>query len=165
MNFSLPDTEGNLHSPGDAPATVVVFTANHCPYALAWHDRLVAVASDYEERDVRVLMISPNNVESHPADGPEAMADRVAKGELGDIPYLYDEDQSVARAYDARTTPHVFVLDSDLEVQYDGAPDADYQDESLEAGWVREALDAVLAGETPATDSTPPVGCAIKWKP
>ena len=163
MNFSLPDTEGNLHSPGDAPATVVAFTCNHCPYALAWHQRLIAVATDYAGKGVKFLAVSSNDALKYPTDGPQANAERVAKGEMGDVPYLYDETQEVARQYDAKTTPDVFVFDADLNLVYRGAPDADHQDPSLDAKWLRDSLDAVLTGST-APESTEPVGCSIKWK-
>ncbi|HWI21103.1 MAG TPA: thioredoxin family protein [Baekduia sp.] len=162
--FSLPDTEGKLHSPGDATATVVVFTANHCPYALGWHDRIIDAARDYAGKDVKFLAISPNDAERYPADAPLANAERVAKGEFGDVPYLYDEDQSVARSLDAKTTPDIFVFDNELELRYRGAPDADYKDPVQNAAWLRGALDAVLAGKQPDPSETEPVGCSIKWK-
>jgi hypothetical protein len=164
VQFSLPDTDGTAHAPGEAPATVVVFTCNHCPYALAWHDRLIAVAQDYRERGVKVLMINPNDAERYPRDSPQAMRERVRRGDFDGVPYLRDEAQDVARAYGARTTPDVFVLDSGLELRYRGAPDADYHDPSLAAAWVREALDAVLAGRSPERSATEPVGCSVKWR-
>src|SRR5437660_8082823 len=114
-DFSLPDTEGGTWSAsnsGSAAATVVVFTCNHCPYALAWHDRIAQVARDYAERGVRVLAVNANDAERYPADSYEAMKQRVS-AEQWPMPYLRDESQDVARAYDARTTPHVFVLDSE----------------------------------------------------
>jgi hypothetical protein len=80
------------------------------------------------------------------------------------VPYLVDADQEAARAYDAKTTPDVFVLDAGLEVVYRGAPDADHGDPSLDAGWLRGALDAALEGRTPDPAQTTPVGCSIKWK-
>ena len=160
--FTLPDTEDAQHSPGDAPATLVVFTCNHCPYALAWHDRIAAIARDYG--DVKVLAINPNDAERYPRDSFDAMRDRVASDGGWPMPYLYDESQEVARAYGAKTTPDCFVIDSDGRVAYRGAPDADHQDPSLNAAWLRDALDAVLAGEEPAQAETKPVGCSIKWK-
>lgn len=165
MHFALPDHDGEEHFPGDAAATVVVFTCNHCPYARAWHERLIAVAQDYADRDVRMLHISSNDAKRFARDGPDRMADRVRAGEFGDVPYLFDATQEVARAYGALTTPDVFVLDDELRVVYRGAPDADHEDESLEAGWLRDALDAVLDGRDPDPASTDPVGCSIKWKP
>ncbi len=165
--FELPDTEGgtwSLAGPERAPATVVVFTCNHCPYALAWHDRVLQVARDYADRGVRLAAINSNDAERYPRDSYQAMCARVA-AEPWPMPYLHDASQSVARAYDARTTPHVFVLDADRRLRYAGAPDSDYDDPGQRAAWLREALDAVLAGAEPARPETQPVGCSIKWKP
>jgi peroxiredoxin len=162
--FSLPDTDGSTHALGEAPATVVVFTCNHCPYALAWHDRVVALARDYAERGVRVLAINSNDAERYPRDSAQAMRTRVQGGEFDGVPYLRDESQDVARAYDAKTTPDVFVLDADGVLRYRGAPDADYDDPTQNAEFVRAALDAVLDGREPDLSQTPPVGCSIKWR-
>ncbi len=162
--FALPDTVGNMQEPGKAPATVVVFTCNHCPYALAWHERIVAVARDYTDRGVRVLAVNPNDAERYPRDSPEAMRVRVESREFEGVPYLYDESQSVARAYGAKTTPHVFVLDAAGVLRYRGAPDADHDDPAQNAAFLRAALDAVLDGRNPDPVETPPVGCSVKWK-
>jgi peroxiredoxin len=162
--FALPDTEGTTHAPDGAPATVVVFTCNHCPYALAWHERIVGVARDYADRGVRVLAVNPNDAERYPRDSPQAMRARVEHGELGDVPYLRDESQDVARAYGAKTTPDVFVLDAGGVLRYRGAPDADHDDPAQNAAFLRGALDAVLADRDPDPPQTPPVGCSIKWK-
>lgn len=89
--FTLPDVEGTMHEPGGAPATVVVFTCNHCPYALAWHERIVAVARDYAGRGVRVLAINSNDSERYPRDSLQAMHARAAQGEFEGVPYLRDE--------------------------------------------------------------------------
>ena len=161
--FSLRDTAGEEHGPDGV--TVVVFTCNHCPYALAWHDRLLAVARDYADRGVRTLLVNPNDSQRYPADSPEAMRERVDREGPWPAPYLHDPTQEVARAYDARTTPDVFVLDADRRLRYRGAPDADHGDESLRAAWLRAALDSVLAGEEVATPESEPVGCSIKWRP
>jgi peroxiredoxin len=162
--FSLPDTDGVAHGLGQGP-TVVCFTCNHCPYALAWHERIMAVAHDYAERGVRVLAINPNDAERYPRDSLEAMRVRVERGEFDGVPYLRDESQQVARAYDAKTTPDVFVLDADGRVRYRGAPDADHNDPTLNAAWLRAALDALLERRDPDPAETPPVGCSIKWRP
>jgi peroxiredoxin len=162
--FTLPDVDGVMHRPEDAAATVVVFTCNHCPYALAWHERILAVARDYEARRVRVLAINPNDAERYPRDSLEAMRARVEAGEFDGVSYLRDETQEVARAYDAKTTPDVFVLDSGGVLRYGGAPDADYEDPSQNAAYLRSALDAVLQGGEPDPAQTTPVGCSIKWK-
>jgi peroxiredoxin len=158
--FSLPDTDGEEHGPDGV--TVVVFTCNHCPYALGWHDRLLRAARDYPQ--VTFLAVNPNDAERYPADSYEAMKQRV-RGDGGwPFPYLRDESQEVARAYDAKTTPDVFLLDADLRLRYRGAPDADYRDEGQNATWLREALDAVLEGAEPDRPRTDPVGCSIKWR-
>jgi peroxiredoxin len=162
--FALPDTEGTIHEPDKAPATVVVFTCNHCPYALAWHERIVAVARDYADRGVRVLAVNPNDADRYPRDSLEAMRARVARGEFEGVPYLYDQSQTAARAYGAKTTPDVFVLDATGALRYRGAPDADHDDPSQNAAFLRGALDALLDGRDPNPVETPPVGCSIKWK-
>lgn len=163
-NFTLPDTDGNEQSPNGAPATVVVFTCNHCPYALAWQGRLEDVARDYAEQGVRVLAINANDADRYPRDSYEAMQARIAS-EGWPMPYLHDASQEVAHAYGAKTTPDVFVLDAQRRLRYRGAPDSDYDDESQRAAWLRDALDAVLAGSEPSPAETKPVGCSIKWKP
>jgi len=160
--FSLPDTDGVEHSPGDASATLVFFTCNHCPYALAWHDRIAAVARDYP--DVKVLAISSNDAVRYPRDSYEAMRERVQADGGWPMPYLHDESQEVARAYGAQTTPDCFLIDAEGRVVYRGAPDADHEDPSQNAAWLRDAIDAVLEGNQPATAETTPVGCSIKWK-
>jgi hypothetical protein len=149
--------------PGEAPATVVIWTCNHCPYALAWHDRLVAAANDYADRGVRFLAVNSNDPERYTADSLEAMRERFER-EIWPFPYLWDESQEAARGWGAQTTPHLFVLDSELRLRYEGAPDADHRDPSLNAAWLREALDALLAGDDPPQQQTQPVGCSIKWR-
>jgi peroxiredoxin len=164
--LELPDTDGKRRSLAEVeggPATVVFWTCNHCPYALAWHDRLVDAARDYADRGVRFFAVNSNDAERYPADSYEAMRERVAE-EDWPFPYLHDESQEAARAWGAEVTPHLFVLDSEHRLRYEGAPDADYQDPSHEAVWLRKALDAVLAREEVGRPRTEPVGCTVKWK-
>jgi peroxiredoxin len=158
--FDLPDTDGD-QQPLQTPA-VVIFTCNHCPYALAWHGRLMQAARDYP--DVHFFAINPNDAERYPRDSFDAMKERVRAGERWPMPYLRDESQEVARAYGAKTTPDVFVVDSGGALRYRGAPDPDSNDPTLNATWLREALDAMLAGEEIARPETEPVGCSVKWK-
>ena len=159
--FELPATDGSTHSPAGS-TTAVVFTCNHCPYALAWHERLLAVARDYEGR-ARVLMVNPNDAERYPSDSLEAMKERVDADGGWAAPYLRDESQEVARLYGAEKTPEVFLLDATGRLRYRGAPDADYEDPSQGAAWLRGALDAVLGGREPDPVQTKPVGCSVKW--
>jgi peroxiredoxin len=164
--FTLNDTEGASHSvPADSapPATVLVVTCNHCPYVVAWNPRLRAVAEDYAPQGVRVLAINANDAARYPADSPAAMA-RFVRDQGWPIPYLYDESQEVAGALGAQVTPHVFVLDADQRLRYRGAPDADHQDPSQQARWLRDALDAVLDGGEPERADTHARGCSVKWK-
>jgi peroxiredoxin len=164
--LELPDTGGRAHalpSAGSAPATVVVWTCNHCPYALAWHDRLMAVARDFAGRGISFLCVNSNDPDRYPADSPAAMAKRVEAGDF-DCPYLHDASQSVARSYGALTTPDVFVLDSELVLRYRGAPDADYENPSEDAAWLRDALDCILRGAKVENAETKSVGCSIKWR-
>ena len=162
--LSLPDTDGQEHALRADGVTAVVFSCNHCPYALAWHDRIFAVARDYADRGVRVLAINPNDAEGYPAGSYEAMKERVAGDGGWPLPYLRDEDQGAARAFDAKTTPDVFVFDAEGRLRYRGAPDGDYRDSSQDAAWLRGALDSLLADAEPEPAETEPVGCSIKWK-
>jgi hypothetical protein len=162
--FTLPDTDGEEHTvaPGERPACVIV-TCNHCPYALAWHDRLLAVAADYRDR-VEIVFVNPNDAERYPRDSFEAMRARVEREGPWAAPYLRDEDQAVAGALGARTTPDCFVWSADGEPVYRGAPDADYGDPAQGAAWLRGALDAALAGTPADPERTEPIGCSVKWR-
>jgi peroxiredoxin len=166
--FQLPDVDGTTHALGEsapgAPATVVYWTCNHCPYALAWHDRLLDAARDYSDGGVRFLAVNSNDAERYPQDSPEAMRERVEREGGWPHPYLHDASQEVARAFGAERTPDVFVFDRNLRLRYRGAPDGDYDDAAQNAAWLREALDAVLKGREPERSQTPPVGCTIKWR-
>lgn len=163
--FTLPDTDGSPVGlrPAAHEATVVVFTSNGCPFALAWHDRLQAVARDAASRGVSVLQVVSNDGTDHPEDTLEGMRRRVAAGELAG-PFLHDADQAVARAYGATATPEVFVVDRAGLVRYHGAPDADHDDPAQDAAWLREALEDVLAGREVARPLTSPAGCSVKWR-
>jgi peroxiredoxin len=153
----------------DAPALVVVFTCNHCPTAKAYQDRIVALQADYDDADV-VAINSNNAVEEH-ANGNEFYATdsfehmNVRAAEAGfNFPYLRDESQAVARAYGAQCTPHAFVFDGDRRLVYQGAIDDDREGEDVTQRYVRDAVDAVLAGEEYPTETVSPMGCSTKWK-
>ena len=158
--FELPGTDGSSHGPDGV--TAVAFTCNHCPYAIAWQGRLLDVARDYEGRAL-VLLVNPNDAERYPRDSFDAMKQRVEDEGGWPAPYLRDETQEVARAFGAKTTPDVFVLDGEGVLRYRGAPDRDYEDPAAGAEWLRGALDAVLEGSAPDPAETEPVGCSVKW--
>jgi peroxiredoxin len=167
--FELPGTDGKQHSVPESAdprvrATVVYWTCNHCPYALAWHDRLIEVAREYGEQDVTFLAVNSNDPKKKPEDSFDAMKERVKTEGNWPHPYLYDESQEVAKDYGAKKTPDIFVFDEELKLRYHGAPDADYEDASQEAAWLRAAIDDLLGGRTVEMAESDPVGCTIKWK-
>ena len=168
--FSLPATDGKTYSLDDfrgAQALVVVFTCNHCPYAQAAEERLIAIARDYADRGVRMVAINPNDATRYPEDSFAEMKNR-AREKSFPFPYLYDESQSVARAYDAVCTPDIFVFDATLGLRYNGRIDDNWQEPAkVTRKDLRAALDAILA--SPAEEDlpfkpTPSMGCSIKWK-
>jgi peroxiredoxin len=165
--FDLPGVDGtrcSLDSFADAKALVVVFTCNHCPYARAVEQRLVELQRDYAPRGVRLCAINPNDESAYPDDSFANMVAR-AKQQGFNFPYLRDETQAVARAYDAACTPDIFVFDAARKLTYNGRLDDNWQDAAkVTRRDLRAALDATLAGKP--VDFTPvaSMGCSIKWK-
>lgn len=166
--FALADTDGSVVSLDDlqgAPATLVMFICNHCPYVIHVRSEIARVGREYAERGVAVVAINSNDADAYPADGPAAMA--VEKADAGyAFAYLFDETQDVAKAYRAACTPDFFVFDADLALVYRGRLDASRpsNDEPVDGADLRAALDAVLAGRTPAAEQHPSLGCNIKWR-
>ena len=122
-----------------------------------------AIQLDYADRGVRLVAVSSNDAESHPSDSFDEMVAR-ADREGFNFDYLYDEDQSLARALGSERTPEVFVFDRDRRLVYHGAIDDNRDEDGVTQHYLRDALDAVLAGETPSTTDTPAVGCTVKWR-
>jgi peroxiredoxin len=165
--FELPGVDDREHSLADytnKQVVVVIFSCNHCPYVQAWEDRMVQIQSDYRDRQVQLIAISANDAKRYPGDSFDSMKARAeAKG--FNFPYLYDESQEVARHYGAERTPEVFVFDRAGIMRYHGAIDDNYdQPDAVKQSYLRDALDAVLAGGEPSVPETKPVGCTIKWK-
>ncbi|WP_217913453.1 thioredoxin family protein [Miltoncostaea marina] len=163
--FSLPDTDGGevgLDEGAGAPARIVAFWCNHCPYVQAWEARFDAIAREYSDRGVVTVAICSNDARVQPADAFERMVERAAERRYA-FAYAHDATQEVARAYGAERTPEVFVVDAAGRVAYHGAIDDSTDPDAVTAHHLRDALDAVLAGRSPAVPSTPPVGCTIKW--
>jgi peroxiredoxin len=168
-DFSLPNIDGRTVSLSDfagAPALLVVFMCNHCPYVKHVADGLARLAREYQERGVAVVGISSNDVQSHPADSPEQMIHE-AESRGYTFPYLYDESQAAAKAYRAACTPDFFVFDRDQKLVYRGQMDSSRPDSGIPVTGkdLRAALDAVLAGKPVPADQKPSLGCNIKWKP
>jgi peroxiredoxin len=156
----VDDQKHSLGEHAGAKAVVVVFTCNHCPVAQAYQDRIIDVAADYANKNVDVVAINVNNLE---ADKLPAMKERAEeKGFKFD--YLYDPTQDIGRAYGAAVTPHVFLLDGKRNVAYIGAIDDNMNPQKVTKHYLRDAIDAVLAGSKPQTDTTKPVGCGIQYE-
>jgi peroxiredoxin len=168
-DFRLPDPGGKLVSLADfksAPALLVIFMCNHCPYVKHVRDGLAKLARDYRQRGVAVVSINANDVANYPADSPPKMAEEAAAA--GYIfPYLYDETQSVAKAYRAACTPDLYLFDQEQRLVYRGQFDDSRPGNGLPVTGkdMRAALDAVLAGKPVPPAQKASIGCNIKWKP
>ena len=164
--FDLPGVDGQSHSLdsyADADVLVLVQSCNHCPYVQAWDGRLSEIARDYAGRGVRVVAVSSNDAEAYPEDSFEEMQKRAEQNGFA-FDYLYDEPQAVARALEAERTPEVFVYDRDRRLRYHGAIDDNRDETAVSQRYLREALDALLAGQDPPVAETPAVGCTVKWR-
>ena len=166
-DFTLPATDGRVLSLSDirgARGTLVMFICNHCPYVLAVIDRIVRDARDLQEMGIGVAAICSNDARAYPADSFENMA-RLAERHAFPFPYLHDEDQSVARAWDAACTPDFFGFDAGLGLQYRGRLDASRTEAA--AGARRDLYEAMKqvaeTGEGPR-EQVPSMGCSIKWR-
>ena len=166
--FSLPGTDGKTYSDAsfkDARVLVVIFTCNHCPYAKAVEDRLVAIQRDYRDKGVALVAINPNDATKYPEDGFDAMKVRATEKSFN-FPYLRDETQAIARAYDAACTPDLFVFDESRHLVYNGRIDDNWKEpENVTKHELRELLDATLAGTQVDFEHVPSMGCSIKWLP
>jgi len=168
--FKLKNTDGKMVSLSDYPDAkgfTVIFTCNHCPYAKAYQDRIIALDKKYKTKGFPVIAISSNDPLVNAEDSYENMIVR-AKEKGFTFPYLYDETGDIARNYGATRTPQVFLLQkkgSDLVLQYTGAIDDNSQDASkVTAPYLTNAIDALLAGKMPEPSFTKAVGCGIKLK-
>lgn len=145
--------------------TVVLFLCNHCPYVIHVNEELVKLASEYKEKGIGFVAISSNDVENYPNDAPDKMK-IVAKVLKYPFPYLYDETQDVAKAYDAACTPDIYLFDHDDLLYYRGRLDESRpgNQKPLNGKDLRLALDLLLRGEPPLNKQYPGAGCNIKWK-
>lgn len=166
-DFSLPDANGTPHTLAhDAPAVLVMFICNHCPFVRHVREQLARIGDDYTARGVAIYAINSNDLDNYPQDGPAAMRqESAAMGYL--FPYLLDEDQSVAKHYQAACTPDFFVFDGERRLVYRGQLDDSRPSNSLPVNGkdIRAALDAVLTGAPVDENQVPSIGCNIKWKP
>ncbi len=156
----IDDQKHALADYKDAKLVVLVFTCNHCPVAAAYEDRLVALQKDYKDKGVQVVAVNVNNL---PADKLDKMKER-AKAKGFNFPYLYDETQKIGHDYGAEVTPHVFVLCSKRTIAYMGAVDDKQNADQVKTHFLRDALDALLAGKEPPKTVTKQFGCSIKYE-
>ncbi|MEM6282292.1 MAG: thioredoxin family protein [Chloroflexota bacterium] len=165
--FDLPGVDGKNHTfvdYSDKEAVAVVFTCNHCPYVLAWEDRLIAVQNDYADKGVQLIGIGANDAVKYPADDMDSSKKHAAEKGIN-FPYLRDETQEIATSYGAERTPEIFLFDKTGKLRYHGAVDDNYENpDAVSVTYFRDALDALLANSDISTTQTAPVGCTIKWK-
>jgi peroxiredoxin len=169
-DFKLKNVDGKMVSLADfkdAKGFIVIFTCNHCPYAKAYEDRIVALDKKYKEKGYPVIAINPNDPEVNAEDSYENMIVR-AKEKGFTFPYLFDDGQKVYPEFGATRTPHVYILKKSKNkniVSYIGAIDDNYEDETaVNTKYVENAVDALIAGKTPSPETTKAIGCKIKAK-
>lgn len=167
--FILPDTTGKRVSSSDfagAPALLVMFICNHCPFVKHLRSALAQLGRDYQPKGVAIVAISSNDVAGYPADSPEKMVEEHRDAGYT-FPYLYDETQEIAKAYQAACTPDFFLFDKNQHLVYRGQFDDSRPSNGLPVTGkdLRAALDAILAGQHVSSDQRPSIGCNIKWRP
>jgi peroxiredoxin len=149
----------------DAPATVIMFICNHCPFVIHVMDELTRLSLDYAAKGVAIVAINSNDVESHPQDGPDNMA-ALVREKGWTFPFLFDATQAVAKAYHAACTPDFFVFDREKKLVYRGQLDDSRpsNQKPVTGSDLRAAIDSALAGRPAAAEQRPSIGCNIKWK-
>jgi len=168
-DFNALDTSNgelrSLQASKGEKGTAILFICNHCPYVKHVNKGLLEIANDYQAKGINFIAISSNNVETHPQDGPEFMKEHALEQNYP-FPYLYDEDQSIARAYDASCTPDLFLFDENLKAVYHGQLDDSRPGNEIPVTGndLRHAMDRLLNGEAVIADQKPSIGCSIKWK-
>ncbi len=166
-SFTLPSIDGkeySLDSFKDKKALVIIFSCNHCPYVQAYEDRIISIQNDYESKDIVVIAINSNDATQYPDDSFDEMKKRAEKKKFNFI-YLRDEEQSVAKSFDASHTPEIFLCDQDKKLVYHGKIDDNWQEEGkIKTKYLRNALDELLKGKEISIPETYSIGCTIKWK-
>ncbi|OQP63291.1 alkyl hydroperoxide reductase [Niastella vici] len=168
-DFTLPDTVSGktltLQTIKGNTATVIMFICNHCPFVKHVNTQLVQLGNDYKNKGISFIAISSNDVAGYPQDGPEQMKE-VATQLQFPFPYLYDQSQEVAKAYEAACTPDFFIFDGGLSLVYRGQLDDSRpgNEKPVTGADIRNALEHLVAGKPVATDQKPSIGCNIKWR-
>ena len=166
-DFKLKSVDGKMYSMSDykdAKGFIVVFTCNHCPFAVKYEDRVIELAKKYKSKEYVLLAINPNDPAAQPDDSFDKMKVR-AKEKGFTFPYLFDEGQKIFPQYGATKTPHVFLLDKNLIVKYIGAIDDNVEDASaVKEHYLENAIAALEKGQEPEVSLTKAIGCSIKIK-
>ncbi|WP_100612017.1 thioredoxin family protein [Confluentibacter lentus] len=162
---TVSDTHFSLQNLKGQRGTIIMFICNHCPFVLHINNQLVKIANDYLKKGLSFIAISSNDVINYPQDGPDKMKIQ-AKNEQYPFPYLYDETQDVAKAYDAACTPDLYLFDADLKLIYRGQLDDSRPGNNIEVTGkdLRNALDCLLQNKVNTRLQKPSIGCNIKWK-
>ena len=166
-DFRLPAVDGRTYARDDfggAQVLVVMFICNHCPYVKAVEDRLIALAREVGPAGAQLVAVSSNDATTYPEDSFDRMAERWRDKEYG-FPYLYDEAQDVARAFGAVCTPDIFVYDRERKLAYRGRIDDSWKDpDKVTRRELHAAITALLAGQRPAPEQRPSMGCSLTWR-
>ena len=165
--FSLPDGNKNYHKLGNnGLAYLVMFICNHCPFVIHVREQLSKLGRDYLPKEVVIIAINSNDVENYPADSPDKMKQE-AKNNNYLFPYVFDEDQSIAKKFKAACTPDFFIFNKEKKLAYRGRLDSSNpsNDEPVNGNEIRMALDLILANKEINFKQKPSIGCNIKWKP
>ncbi len=165
-DFDLPGIDGNNYSLSDfkdKKVLIVIFTCNHCPYAQAYEDRLIALQNELKDKGVAFIAINPNDDKNYPEDNFENMVKRAIEKAFN-FPYLRDKSQNIARAYVATHTPHIFVFDEQRRLSYTGKIDDNWREPNkVKERYLRDAILALLEKREIKNPATYAIGCTIKW--
>lgn len=165
--FNLPGTDGNMYSSdsfSNKEILIVIFSCNHCPYVQAYEQRIIELQNEFNENSVQIVAISSNDAVKYSEDSFDEMKKRAVEKEFN-FPYLYDEDQKIAKLFGATHTPQVFLFNNERQLKYEGKIDDNWQEpEKVQNKYLRDAIIEVLEGKDVSVPETFSIGCTIKWK-
>lgn len=165
--FNLPGIDGKNYSPEtfkDSSGMIIIFSCNHCPYVQAYEGRMKQVQDEYKDKGIVLIAINPNDATTHPDDSFDDMKRRASEQQFNFV-YVRDEDQSVAKAFDAAHTPEIFLFNKAGKLVYHGKIDDNWQNpEKVINHYLKNAIDEMLEGKEISVAETYSIGCTIKWK-
>ena len=172
LNITVPDftllnptgEKFSLDTLNGKKGSIIIFTCNHCPYAIAIWQRLIRLSYWAKENEINTVAINPNIHPNYPEDSTENMIKKITEWQIP-FPYLVDHDQTIAKAYQAQCTPDLYLIDHNKTLQYHGRFDDNWQNESdVQSEDLKNAIQNLLSQQTPLTEQYPSMGCSIKWK-